>query len=188
MRTRLITLSVLALCIGLLAGHFWPNAAATAATVPAATSAVYYQTFAGNDFQTSDGFQTFTSIGGSVCLYHAGSDPMRKPLDLPSGATITNVTFYFVDNVVGAGLDFSLQQYDPQSDADPLPVISGSTSSRPDLPGIQSFSLNTNLTVDNSRYAYSLSAVFGVSGSTLRLTGARVTYTLPTTYLPLIAR
>jgi hypothetical protein len=156
---------------------------------PAASAAVFVQSIAGADFTPTDSNLQYTNQGASVYLTTAvGGFGLRTWLDAPVGATITNVTFFYIDNVPAEGLEFRVQRYDVSSAAAPTDLVARSTVGLPDTSAVGSISVDLATDVDQAQYAYGLRVAFSTASANLRLVGARVTYAVPVLFLPMIRK
>jgi hypothetical protein len=153
------------------------------AQTPRAVSAgPYYLTLSGLEFYpvTSNMTYNTSSDGG---LYAVELDPggfgFSASYHLPSGTTVTAITFYFRD-VSTEEIRLGAYAFEPAMNTSGLlseeftSGISGSIREIDLVDGLP-------FTIDNSQYAYRLRAQFYEAGTTLILYGARIQYTLPDT-------
>jgi hypothetical protein len=107
-------------------------------------------------------------------------------LELPQGAVITEVLWYFTKPTAGGNFDFELRRIEPSS-GNFITLYSDSTSAAVAGTAIQLLTGTAtgsgtlaNRTVDNSAYNYSLQAQLPfVAGQNFLFYGVRVGYTLP---------
>ena len=135
-----------------------------------------YITLAGADFHSNSSNMTFAAQGGT--LYATAIDPtytFQTRLDLPQGATITQVTWYVIDNHA-SNFYMSLKTHRPSDDSVTTPA--SVTSSDPS-PNLQTFNEVISTTVDNSTRSYYISFLPEAASSDLRIVGARIRYTQP---------
>ena len=143
------------------------------------TFGTIYKNYAGSDFQPFYN-DTYNNAGVNA-LYSLGTGGgffYTTRLNLPQGATITEVEFYYIDNDPAAAITFYLYQWNPSVNtaAYNSGLSTGASSA------IQKFGLLfAPVVIDNTQYSYSIAANFGVgaSGSNLQLLGARVGYRGP---------
>ncbi|MEX2596233.1 MAG: hypothetical protein WEC59_04820, partial [Salibacteraceae bacterium] len=107
--------------------------------------------------------------GSSATLY--------APIQLPDGATVTEVTFYIYDNDGTYGVEGSLRRH---TLGGTIVSVLGSTptSGNTATPGTTSLTESTilNAVIDNSSYSYFLRFSTYQNNNDLRIYGARVTY------------
>lgn len=108
-------------------------------------------------------------------------------LDLPNGAILSEVIFYLVDNDISANILFTVVENRPASNTMHFLLSAASNDLEPS-PNIQSLSFPVAAVIDNREYTYYLKVEPTLAGSAHMLSGARVAYTLPTTYLPSVSR
>jgi hypothetical protein len=148
----------------------------------------YYRTFSGTAFQPTASAMTFAPIGGAVYVtaLPAGGFSLSYDMNLPHGATITEVVFFVVDNNA-ANFGLSLRSYNPETNSF-LTLESGISAG--ESAALQTIILPVNppIVVDNPTTSYRLRVAPGVATSAHLLYGARVGYTVPTTFLPLVER
>jgi hypothetical protein len=137
-----------------------------------------YKTLTGLDFlPTTSNLKYMPNNGGIFPLSLVPSYGFQAPLHLPSGATVTEITFFYYDGSTTANMTFSLLRYNPETDsfgqmASSTTTGTGSSRQTINLP-------NMPVSIDNSTYAYQLRVEFLEATSNLMLFGARITYTVP---------
>ena len=145
----------------------------------AASPNTYYKTLAGLDFHPIDSDMTYSSTnGGLYALALVPDFGYSATYNLPTGASVTGITFFVYDNTTVPNIELGAYRYNPATNtSDPLSTTTTAGAS----PLIQSVSLSGGLpfTITNSTYAYRLRVEFNSTGSTQILYGARITYTLP---------
>jgi hypothetical protein len=106
--------------------------------------------------------------------------------DLPAGATITEVVFFVVDNHA-TDMSLGLRSYNPETNA--FITLESLTSSGASST-LQTIVIPVDppVQVDNTTTSYRLRVAPGVASSAHLLRGARIGYTIPQSFLPLIAR
>ncbi len=177
------------LSAGLVTG---PAAAAAAAVLtegdhflPQAATVTRYMTLSGLDFRPTvpADLYTLTDDGGIYPDSAAGQFAAR--VELPEDASVTDVTFFFVDNNPSANMTFMFKKnslYGISLDIWP-PVTNTSSGSQ-----LQSISICppscVPYFVGTGAYSYHLLVNFGAAGSTQALFGARITYTEPVVPVP----
>jgi len=151
------------------------------------TGGTYYRTFAGTRFQSLSSELTYAAIGGAMYATNipAGSFSFTLDFDLPRGAEITEVVFFVRDNHDPNNMNLSLRSYNPATDQ-VVTLASAFTSGA--SPALQTIVVPVDppVQVDYTTTAYRLRVAPTVGTSAHLLYGARVGYTLPTAYLPLI--
>jgi len=154
-------------------------------TVPT-TPGTYYRTFAGSHFQSISSALTYSAIGGAIYATNIPSGAFSFTLDLalPRGAEITEVVFFVVDNHA-ADMSLGLRSYNPATGQTGFLATDSSSGASPSLQTIV-IPIDPPVQVDHTTTAYRLRVQPGVGSSAHLLRGARVGYTLPTAYLPLI--
>jgi|YelNatPaOPRAMG01_1025707.scaffolds.fasta_scaffold00334_42 hypothetical protein len=165
----------------------------------AATPGVIYQTFAGQDFRAVDpgGTKVKFTPGGQVAVIPGTTSEnhfLSARLNLPQGARVIELVFYYVRETNGT-IVFRLARYDPSAASVdyPLTLTAGETV-KGEVQSVYAMgSMDAPLAViDNAVYQYSLE-YFPSPGShqhndALRLSGARIGYVLPTTYIPVVSK
>ncbi len=120
------------------------------------------------------------AVGGVALTAGASYTLMHTPVNLPDGAQITSLEFYFYDNDSSNYMQAKLIRNDPGTGS--RTVVA--TASSPDgAPGYSSVfqSLATPEVIDNHRYDYEIEVYWSTagSGSALKLMAAKVRYTAP---------
>lgn len=117
------------------------------------------------------------SNGG--CVYYmagtVGHGYMNIPVVLPSNATITGLRFYYYDASAATDSRLRLMQQDDGNSWTELAVVNSNGSAGL---GIRSVS-GLSLPLDYVNYSYVVQYNANLVGSTMRLCGARITYTTP---------
>lgn len=149
---------------------------------------VLYRTFSGTRFQPTSSALTYSAMGGAIyaTALPAGGFSFSLDFDLPAGATITEVVFFVIDNDA-TNMDLSLRSYRPETDAFAAIASATSSGASPTLQ-IVVLPVNPPVQVDNTTTAYRLRVAPGVASAAHLLRGARIGYTVPVLFLPLIAR
>ncbi len=154
---------------------------------------VYYKTYSGNDFTARSSLVEFDyQSGGAIYATKlvggaSDKDSFVARLDLPNGARIVEVIFYVVDNTA-SNFIVAVTSY--------APATKGFTNllfDTPNLPANTSVQAITKAgnpitTVDNRNFNYVLRIQPQVTGTNHQIVGARVGYTVPTAYLPILLR
>ena len=122
-------------------------------------------------------FQTNADIAVAV---KAAADPyMHAPINLPDGAQITGLVFYYYDNHNPGYMTANLiRNNDPGTGSrtslasanSPFGVVAGSHYS------YSSYPLSTPEVVDNARYNYEIEVYWSAASTELRLMGVKVVY------------
>lgn len=146
-----------------------------------------YRSYSGTAFTPTASTMTYAPIGSAVYVtaIPAGGYSLSYELSLPHGAAITEVVFYLVDNHM-ENFSLSLRSY---NDMGFLQIRASGTSSRASG-AIQTIIIPVDppVVVDNTTSTYRLRVVPGVANSNHLLYGARVGYTVPLNFLPMIDR
>ena len=160
-------------------------------TQSAQITSTYYQTYIWRDFHP---FQTavnvsFTGDGANRRLYATGGGgEVTARLQLPQGAQVTEVTYFYFDNTatpmdMGMGVTRdSLATGDYAVFASVTPSITNTSMMS------STVALSQPLVIDNSQYAYGIWVLMYAGTPNLGFRGARIGYTVPTAWLPLINR
>lgn len=119
------------------------------------------------------------NANGEGAGFDAGTagEQLTALLDIPSGATLTNLRVFFLDNS-GADLGVVLFAYQP---AVPTNFLVGSGGSSGQLAGTRFIDIPLSYTVDNANFALHLavSSSTNVWDNGLQVRGVRATYTVP---------
>jgi len=148
----------------------------------------YYRTFSGSRFQPTASALTYAALGGAIyaTALPPGGFSFSMDFDLPHGATITEVVFFVIDNDA-TNMGLSLRSYDPETDAFVVIESSSSSGASSALQAIV-IPVDPQIQVNNTTTSYRLRVAPSVATSTHLLRGARVGYTVPLAYLPMITR
>ncbi len=148
----------------------------------------YYRTFSGTRFQPTSSELTFSASGGAVyaTALPPGGYSFSLDFDLPQGATITEVVFFVIDNNA-ANFGLSLRSYNPETDVFNILESASSSGASSALQTIV-LPVNPQVQVNNATTSYRLRAAPGVGSNAHVLRGARVGYTIPLVFLPLVTR
>lgn len=111
-------------------------------------------------------------------LSGAGSQTFGAPIHLPHNAVITAVDFYIVDNSDIANVTVRLSERQVDSASTEFWIVDDSTS----IAAITGSTLLTvsglSHTVDNRYKTYDMTVIFSSGDADLRISGARITYTV----------
>jgi hypothetical protein len=161
---------------------------AIAIPLVATTPGTFYRTFSGTRFQSTSSALTYSASGGAVyaTALPPGGFSFSMEFDLPAGATITEVVFFVVDNHA-TDMSLGLRSYNPETNA--FITLESLTSSGASST-LQTIVIPVDppVQVDNTTTSYRLRVAPGVASSAHLLRGARIGYTIPQSFLPLIAR
>lgn len=167
-----------------------PEAVVPAQAFPAlaTTPGTLYRTYSGGGFYTTASSLTYAAVGGAVyaTALPAGGYSFSLDMDLPEGATITEVVFFVVDNHA-SNWSLSLRSYNPETNNFFTLESATSVGASSALQTII-IPVDPPVVVDNTSMSYRLRAAPGVGTSAHLLSGARVGFTVPTGFLPLITR
>lgn len=152
------------------------------------TPGTHYRSYSGTSFQPTASSMTYAPIGGAIYVtaLPAGGYSLSHELLLPQGATITEVVFYIEDSNA-ADISVSLRSFAPDTNAFLILESGTSTGSSAAIQAII-LPVNPPVVVNNTATSYRLRVAPGVATSDHLLYGARVGYTVPTNFLPLIER
>lgn len=148
----------------------------------------YYRTFSGTRFQPTASALTYAASGGAIyaTALPPGGFSFSLEFDLPHGAKITEVVFFVIDNDA-TNMGLSLRSYNPETDA-LVSLESASSSGASSVLQAIVIPVNPQIQVSNTTTSYRLRVAPGVATSAHLLRGARVGYTVPLAYLPMITR
>lgn len=152
------------------------------------TPGTHYRTYSGTAFQPSASTLTYSALGGAVyaTALPAGGFSLNVELYLPQGATITEVVFFVEDNDA-SNFSLSLRSYHPETEIFTVLESAGSSGASIALQTI-TIAVDPPVVIDNTTTTYRLRVAPGVASTAHLLRGARVGFTIPTTYLPLLER
>lgn len=169
---------------------FMDTTASPSTPAEALSGPVRYKFVSGNEFLPFDSTLTYHFFGSGIyAIANPGNYPFRAPIDLPHGAQVTRIDYYVIDNSDSASLTAGYTYAEPATT--PLVFVFEITTE-----GLTTNSSIKTLsqvgaplfTVDTSRRVYGLSYQPSAAGMTLMMVGARIEYTFPTSYLPVINR
>jgi hypothetical protein len=154
----------------------------------ATTAATTYRTFSGTRFQPTASTLTYNASGGAVyaTALPAGGYSFSLDFDLPTGATITEVAFFVIDNDA-TNWSLSLRSYNPEADSFLILESGVSSGASTNLQSIV-LAVDPPVQVDNTTTSYRLRVAPGVASSSHLLRGARIGYTVSTTHLPVVVK
>jgi hypothetical protein len=170
---------------------FSPQVDSRAAQPVQATSATYYQTYLWRDFQPfqSSVNVSFTGDNADRRLYiTSGGGEVTTRLQLPQGAQVTEVTYFYFDNTP-APQDLGMS-ITGESLATGQTTAVGSTAPTITSTSMMSatFTISPALVINNSQFSYEIHVGLYAATPNLGFRGARIGYTVPTVWLPLINR
>lgn len=154
----------------------------------ATTPGTFYRTFSGTRFQTTSSTLTYSAVGGAIyaTALPPGGFSFSLDFDLPAGATITEVVFFVIDNDA-TNMNLSLRSYEPETDTFTTLKSATTSGASPTLQTIV-IPVDPPVQVDNATTSYRLRVAPGVASSAHLLRGARIGYTVPSAFLPIIAK
>jgi hypothetical protein len=159
-----------------LAGY----ALAAATTGSGATPVTKAKLYSADDFRgthvgTGMGWDAI-GTGQQICN---GNGEFRAEVDLPDGARITRVTFFFVDNSPTANFDFGLEAFFPDGSVnDDLTPPTSSNGASASVRKIE-ISPFSPVVIDNGKSDMEIAVNYGACGEDLILYGARIKYEVP---------
>lgn len=145
-----------------------------------------YRSYSGTAFSTTASTMTYAPVGGAIYVtaIPAGGFSLSLELSLPHGAAITEVVFYLVDNHT-TNFDLSLRSYVNDTNFLQVPASGLSVGASS---AIQTIILPVSppVVINNTTNTYRLRAAPGTTGTAHLLYGARVGYSVPMNFLPMI--
>jgi hypothetical protein len=170
-----------------------------------ATPGTHYRTFTGTDFHWLDSnnvFRIAPSTGGGIWPYSesAGSGNfLEVGVDLPDGATVTEITFYVRDCEMSSPNKPYFGAYSPASGGFSYYVAAFAPTPTVDCAQTQSVvkAVDPPITVDNSQKRYVIgyevtllyvTSTYDPMFVTQLLVGARVAYQAPGAFMPVVQR
>lgn len=156
------------------------DAAAIPLAVPATSPGTTYQTYSGVEFQPRTSALTYANAGGgalAVVATASASSLFTLKVELPQGATLTQVIWYVTDDNASASASMYTSRYLPSDDA-LTDVTSSFTSFAGASPTRQAITATpaSAVVVDNTAATYLLQVGLG-STTGMTLWGARVGFT-----------
>jgi hypothetical protein len=131
---------------------------------------------------------TYVMMGGALeATALATGWGFTTPLDLPNGATVQQVTFYYVDNSSTADMVFTVYKYDTNNLGWGYTSIAAGASSGAST-SVNVLTLSTPFVIDSGQNDYELYVEPYATGNAQRFWGAVVWYTVPAAYLPALSR
>ncbi len=118
------------------------------------------------------------SVGGVWLTGGAPYTFMHTPVNLPDGAQITSLEFYFYDNDSSNYMQAELIRNTPGAGSEAAVATASSPAGAPGYSSIVQ-SLATAEVVDNRRYDYEIRVYWSAANSNLELLAAKVRYTAP---------
>ena len=116
----------------------------------------------------------YDGVTGSRAYIRANSADMVAPFNLPHGAKITRVTYYFYDDT-GSNMDFYLYKKAFATNTD---ALVGSTTTSAGVTGWGSKSMTVaSESVDNSLYTYRIRVHVGATDIEQAIAGVLIEYT-----------
>jgi len=154
----------------------------------AAAAPLLHKVYSAYDFRPNRSDLEFQIINGQLSsLLSPENSSYWAALDLPNGAVLSEVTFYLVDNSYSANILLTLVRVRP-SDSTTSWLLNQSSFALSQTTNVQSLSFPVDATIDNSEYNYYLKVELTLASDDHKLSGARVSYSLPTNYLPVLNR
>lgn len=114
---------------------------------------------------------------GGASLDTGTVDALVIPMNLPNGATVTNLRVFVVDNSAARDLSIVFSGYSPAGSFFTL----GTAATAGAGTAVQTIDIPLNVVIDNSTFGYSVlfNATSGVWDSAIQVRAVRVTYTMP---------
>ena len=163
--------------------------------VPAAPAAgaTLYQVYGSYEFQPTDSNLTYAPYGAAMyaVTVPGGTPSFKCPLHLPNGAQVSRVSFYVVDNSAAANMTLQFYRSEPAANTSQYEIGFVTTAGLPTSTAVQTVTIYGApilAMIDTLHYAYSLRYQPSIAGSLHMLVGARVEYTAPSAYLPLVMK
>jgi hypothetical protein len=159
---------------------------------------LYAKTYGGYEFRPSVSDLGYGSANNALyATTLVSGKSFRLPINLPNGAQVITVTFFYLDNDPVAtvnGITMGVISYTAES-AIATSITNTTTSSMTVSATVQSLSFAGNplFTVDNASTGYRLSFSPTVSGTVQlpalqQIVGVRVNFALPTSFLPVVQK
>ncbi len=165
------------------AGRSGMQANVVTATAPGIT----YRMYSGVGFATRSSTTTYgyPNAGGKYTT--AGIDWVTRPLDLPQGARITEIAWYYTDTDAAVEPAFALTAYAAHAPAtSDLDITSAPATSAAGIHVLVRDLTATNVVVDNTATSYNLLALTNSTTNSVVFYGARIGYLAPAAqYVPI---
>ncbi len=154
----------------------------------ATTPGTFYRTFSGTRFQPTSSAMTYAPLGGAIyaTALPPGGFSFSLDFDLPAGAMITEVVFFVINNDA-MNMNLSLRSYEPETDTFATLKSATTSGASPTLQTIV-IPVDPPVQVDNTTTSYRLRVAPGVASSAHLLRGARIGYTVPSAFLPIVVQ
>jgi hypothetical protein len=154
-------------------------AATTGSGATPVTKAKFYSAddFRGTHVGTGMGWDAI-GLGQQICN---GNGEFRAEADLPDGARITRLTFFFRDNNPTANFDFGLVAFLAPADGSINDDLTPPTSSNGASDSVRKIEISpvSPVVIDNGKSDMELAVNYGACGEDLILYGARIKYEVP---------
>lgn len=165
-------------------------AAPQAAPFAAVAGSTYIKTFVGHDFRPRSSlcgfeYEAYGAIFANVLDADIENNVFVVNLDLPNGAVVTRVTFYFVDNSATYNISMFLSSYNVSKSYSNW--ITGSTAEYSSSTAVQNWAWSGSITI-NSTKSYALRMLPHIATNAHQLYGAQVEYTYAGLALPLVTK
>ncbi|MFQ5400302.1 MAG: hypothetical protein ACE5E7_11975 [Anaerolineae bacterium] len=131
-------------------------------------------------FNPNSGGYTFTNNGHTLTPGNVSSTLYLTPVQLPQGATVTRVTFYWTDSSINSNGSASLYRID-MAGSESLMALTATTGSS-GTPSSSSTTAILNSSIDNSLYGYYVWLSLPVNNGTVVAHGVIVEYTIDQPY------
>jgi len=165
-------------------------AAPQAAPSAAVTGSTYTKTFVGHDFRPRSSLCGFEySSGGAIFANvldtYIENNVFVVNLDLPNGAVVTKVTFYFVDNDATYNISLFLTSYGVNKLYTNY-IFTNTTGYTPST-SVQTLMWSGSITIDSTK-SYALRMLPYVATNAHQIVGVQVEYTYAGLALPVILK
>jgi hypothetical protein len=181
----------------------WPMPAAATPLAPDEVSApaqpsnpqavsgpLYAKTYGGFEFRPTTSDMGYNSVGNAIyATTLVLNKSFRLPINLPTGAQVITVTFFLVDDDPVNDMNLAVISYTADSTS-ATSITNTTTAGMPVSTSVQSLSFASSpiFTVDNASSGYALRYGPIITGTLHELVGARVYFTLPISFLPVVQR
>ncbi len=157
-----------------------------------AVGPTYYSTYGAYEFLPNDSDLSYEFFGTAL---YAWDMPLMGmyfflPVELPNGAQVTQIQFYVIDNSISEYITMEFYRAEPSAGNTGQWLGSVTSFGLLTTSLVQTIGINGSpiTTIDNSKYSYYLRYPPALEGAAHMITGARIEYQMPTTYLPAISR
>lgn len=150
-------------------------------------SGTYYRTYPGLRFLPTSSELTYSSVASGIyATTLASSFSFSLDFDLPIGATLTEIVFFVIDNDA-SNFQLGLLSYNPET-GNYLFLENATSTGASSALQIITLPVDPTIKLDTTTTTYRLRVEPGVASNAHLLRGARIGFTMPTTFLPTIMK